>query len=241
MQRLTEADDHVDAHTMPSGSATSTGSTPPDSSSLTPRRGSSPAPDLYEPMTPPRMEPPRRAMTPRHDPSANRSQKEMAESPRSVPHGRERRNSDQGTERQRSGRFSMFQLGSMAEKEKLQELRRLELGNTAERVETPKRVCAHEWLWDDKQPSRLQISLALKCPSVQLSIVDDQPCELLYVTLSKLSVHVTEGTNDDERPDGAVSGTTLRYQQQLRLELGAIQVPRRGGRDPTGRAWNPCL
>ena len=59
---------------------------------------------------------------------------------------------------------------------------------------------------------------------MQVSLVDDSPMELLYVTLGHLSVKVLQGANEEERSDGAISGATLRYQQQLLLELDSLQV-----------------
>jgi len=85
-------------------------------------------------------------------------------------------------------------------------------------------ICAHEYLWDKSQTRRQEIALSLKCESMQVSIVDGSPTELLYVTVSNLSIYAAQGANEDERADGSVTSTAVRYQQRLQLELGSLQV-----------------
>ena len=125
-------------------------------------------------------------------------------------------------------RHSMYALGSTAARRgKQDEMDFLALlqGELPARS-TPRRagVCGHEYLWADEPPARRSVSVEFACESIELSIIDEQPMELLYVTISDLKLSMSEGTNDSDRPDGTVSVASLRYEQRVEIEVHRLQV-----------------
>ena len=113
-----------------------------------------------------------------------------------------------------------------ASKQRLEELRDATLKASGG---TEGRTGGQGELWTDAaEAGRRHLSLSLDCEAIQVSVVDEQPMELLYVTLDGVSFTATQGPSEEARPPAAPAPASAarhaRLEQRVVLQLRSVQV-----------------